>query len=148
VSPFRVYMSGDAPISIDRATRTVAGLAVPWATPGLVQGVDLPLVFVRGSLEIDNRARLLRGHDPNVVVGRPLWWGDQPGGLRAGFQISRTPEGDDMLVDAEDRIRDGLSVGADLFEVIEQGGFLVVRSGMVREVSVVGMPAYASARIE
>ena len=43
---------------------------------------------------------------------------------------------------------DGLSIGADLYDVTEQAGMLVVRGGVVREVSLVGMPAYAAARLE
>jgi HK97 family phage prohead protease len=143
----RLRVEATSAVAVDRPARTVAGMAVPWAVPALVQGADLPLMFVRGSLEIDERARLLLAHDPSAAVGRPLWWGDAPKGLRAGFQISRAPIGDDVLADAEDGIRDGLSIGADLYDVTEQSGYLIVRAGLVREVSIVGMPAFASARL-
>jgi HK97 family phage prohead protease len=143
-----LWMVAAGPVSIDRTARTVRGLAAPWGKPGWVQGVELPILLLRGSLEIDTRARLLRSHDPDRVVGRPLTWGDHSDGLRSVFQISRTPEGDDVLVDAEDRIRDGLSIGADLYDLTEEAGVLVVRAGVVREVSLVGMPAFADARLE
>jgi HK97 family phage prohead protease len=148
VTVLRLRVEASAPVAVDRSARTVRGLAVPWATPALVQGVGLPVMFLRGSLEVDERARLLRAHDPDLVVGRPVWWGDHDTGLRAGFKISRTPAGNDVLDDAEDRIRDGLSIGADLFDVDEAAGLLVVRGAVVREVSLVGMPAFASARLE
>ena len=148
---YRLRVEASAPLGVDRQARTVRGRAVPWGEPAHVQGAALPLLFLRGSLEVDRLevrpTPLLLGHDPDQAVGVATWWGDHETGLRAEFRVSRTQLGEDMLSDAEDGIRAGLSVGADLFDVVEKAGVLVVRGGIVREVSVTAMPAFASARV-
>ena len=151
---YRLRVEASAPLGVDRQARSVRGRAVPWGQPAHVQGAALPLLFLRGSLEVDRLegpgARptpLLLGHDPDKAVGVATWWGDHETGLRAEFRVSRTTIGDDLLDDAEDGIRSGLSVGADLFDVTESAGVLIVRGGIVREVSVTAMPAFTSARL-
>jgi phage head maturation protease len=137
------------PAGVDTTKRIVTGLAVPWDVEAMVQGAEQPIRFVRGSLQISEHARLLRDHDPHRVIGRPLWdhFVNVAAGLRSGFVVSRTQAGEDVLTDAADGIVDGLSIGADLVDVVSAGDALVVRHGIVREVSLVGMPAFASARL-
>jgi len=148
-TPALIRVEATKPAGVDAGRRIITGLAVPWEIEALVQGAEQPLRFVRGSLQVDQGTRLLRDHDPHRVVGRPLWdhFVNVPAGLRAGFFVSRTAAGEDVLTDAADGIVDGFSIGADLVDAVNVSGALVVRHGIVREVSIVGMPAFATARL-
>ena len=48
---------------------------------------------------------------------------------------------------AADGILDGLSIGAELVEVDEHRGEILVTASLAREVSLVTLPAWASARV-
>jgi phage head maturation protease len=48
---------------------------------------------------------------------------------------------------ASDGILDGLSIGAELVDVAELGGEIVVNAALAREVSLVTLPAWAIARV-
>jgi HK97 family phage prohead protease len=113
-----------------------------------VGGIDAPLAFARGSLAVDEGTRLLRNHDLHDVVGAPEWWADSPAAMRAGFRLGRSRSADEALTLAEDDVVTGLSVGAELLDVVEgRGGVLIARAALIREVSLVGIPAYRSARV-
>jgi HK97 family phage prohead protease len=91
---------------------------------------------------------LLGYHDRSRPLGAPTQWADTPAGLRATFKIARTRAGDEALSMASDGILDGLSIGAELLDVTEKGGELVVTAALAREVSLVTLPAWAAARVD
>ena len=132
---------------VDETARTITGLVVPWDTPARVNGADFPVQFSRGSILIDDGARLLGHHDRSRPLGAPTAWKDTPGGLRATFKVARTRAGDEALSMAADGILDGLSIGAELMEADEDGGTIVIAASLAREVSLVTLPAWASARV-
>ena len=137
-----------APIGgVDEKKRTISGLVVPWDSPARVNGADFPLRFARGSILIDSGARLLGYHDRARPLGAPTSWQDSPGGLRATFKVARTRDGDEALSMAADGILDGLSIGAELVDVDELSGEIVVAAALAREVSLVTLPAWAAARV-
>jgi HK97 family phage prohead protease len=103
--------------------------------------------FARGSILVDDGARLLGFHDRARPLGAPVEWRDTPRGLRAKFKVARTRAGDEALSMAGDGILDGLSIGAELVEVTEQSGEVLVTAALAREVSLVTLPAWASARV-
>jgi HK97 family phage prohead protease len=132
---------------VDEANRSIGGLVVPWDTPARVNGADFPVRFARGSILVDEGARLLGFHDRAQPLGAPIEWRDTPRGLRARFKVARTRAGDEALSMAADGILDGLSIGAELVEVTEQAGEVHVTAALAREVSLVTLPAWASARV-
>ncbi len=138
-----------APIAgVDVGRRTISGLVLPWNSPARVNGSDFPLRFARGSVLVDDGARLLGYHDRARPLGAPTSWQDTPKGLRATFKIARTRDGDEALSMAEDGILDGLSIGAELRELDDTGGdSLLVTAALAREVSLVTLPAWAAARV-
>jgi HK97 family phage prohead protease len=137
-----------APVTgVDEGRRTIAGLVVPWDIPARVNGAEFPLRFVRGSILVDQGARLLAHHDRARPLGAPLEWKDTPAGLRALFKVARTRDGDEALSMASDGILDGLSIGAELVDVDELAGEIAVRAALAREVSLVTLPAWALARV-
>ena len=150
-----------APLAgVDEKRRTISGLVVPWDTPARVNGADFPIRFVRGSILVDSGARLLGYHDRARPLGAPAHtgacnhpdkcaaWQDRPGdGLRATFKVARTRAGDEALSMAADGILDGLSIGAELIEVEEAGAEILVSAALAREVSLVTLPAWATARV-
>ena len=137
-----------APVGgVDEAKRTITGLVVPWDTSARVNGADFPVRFGRGSILVDEGARLLAHHDRTQPLGAPTDWKDTPGGLRATFKVARTRAGDEALSMAADGILDGLSIGAELVEVDEHRGEILVTASLAREVSLVTLPAWASARV-
>jgi HK97 family phage prohead protease len=137
-----------APVGgVDEKRREISGLVVPWDSPARVNGTDFPVRFARGSILVDSGARLLGHHDRARPLGAPTSWQDTPSGLRATFKVARTRDGDEALTMAADGILDGLSIGAELVEVDERAGEIVVAASLAREVSLVTLPAWASARV-
>jgi HK97 family phage prohead protease len=121
---------------------------VPWDQSARVNGADAPISFARSSILVDGGARLLGYHDRARPLGAPTQWADTPSGLRATFKIARTRAGDEALSMAADGILDGLSIGAELLDVTEKGGELVVTAALAREVSLVTLPAWAQSRVD
>ena len=137
-----------APIGgVDEKKRTISGLVVPWDSPARVNGAEFPLRFARGSILVDSGARLLGYHDRARPLGAPISWADSPSGLRATFKVARTRDGDEALSMAADGILDGLSIGAELVDVDEHSGEIVVAAALAREVSLVTLPAWATTRV-
>jgi HK97 family phage major capsid protein len=63
------------------------------------------------------------------------------------MKISQTTAGSDVLVEAADGLRDGISVGANIIEHTVKDGNIVVTSAELVEVSLVTSPAFASAKV-
>jgi HK97 family phage prohead protease len=137
-----------APVGgVDESARTISGLVLPWNQSARVNGCEFPVRFVRGSVLVDGGVRLLGFHDRAKPLGAPTEWRDTPAGLRASFKVARTRAGDEALSMAADGILDGLSIGAELVEVDEVQGEIIARAALAREVSLVTIPAWASARV-
>lgn len=143
----RVIVRASSPASIDVEGRRISGAVVPWGVSAMVDGLPFPLTFVRGSLAVDERARLLRNHDRHDAIGIPEWWADGPKTMRAGFRLGRSSSADEALSLAEDGIVTGLSLGAELLDVVEGNGGVIARAALVHEVSLVAIPAWADARL-
>ena len=146
-APGRIWAA--APVGgVDEKRREISGLVVPWDTPARVNGAEFPVRFARGSILVDSGARLLGYHDRARPLGAPVSWKDTPGGLRATFKVARTRDGDEALSMAADGILDGLSIGAELVEAEElAAGEIGITAALAREVSLVTLPAWASARV-
>lgn len=129
----------------DTATRRVAGMLLPYNTPG---ATSAGLVSIRpGAVRIPEplgRVRLTYGHDREAPIGVAAELTDTPDGLTGAFLVARTPLGDQYLaeLDPATPIRDGLSV--DLTNV-ELAGSEVVAGDLIA-VAAVPIPAYTDAR--
>jgi len=140
--------------SVDATTRRVRGLAVPWGETASKFGIKYR--FEKSSLTWSDvaRVKMLRDHDFGQPLGRGETIRDASDGLEVEFAIARGDDGDRALALAEDGVLDGLSVGIE-FDMdpdagditTEDDGTIVVRSAVLREVSLTAMPAFDSARV-
>lgn len=130
----------------DAPTRTISGLAVPWDTVG--NASTGPVKFERGSIPTDGPApKLLRDHDLTRPIGIVNALADSEIGLLFDAKISSVPEGEIALTLALDGVLDSVSVGVDITEYGYDGDVLVVRAGVMRELSLLPFGAFESAKV-
>jgi HK97 family phage prohead protease len=109
-----------------------------------------PTVFAAGSCRASSPAHvaLLVEHDRNRSVGYAATIEDRDGALWATFTVPPGPLGDQVLADAASGVRAGLSVGVELESSSRDGvGDLHVAASLLREVSLVAVPAWDSTRV-
>lgn len=135
--------------SVDVATRTIEGIALPYGKIGNRAR------FERGSLQFGDvsRVKLLRDHDFSEPLGKATELRDTPSGFRVKFSVARGEAGDRALQLADDGALDGLSIGVDFNPEVDtvpdpknKDGILVRRADL-REVSLTAMPAFDDARV-
>jgi HK97 family phage prohead protease/HK97 family phage major capsid protein len=144
--------AGEA-VEVDATARTISGLLVPYGPVGATsQG---KLRFSQGSLTWSEprRVKLLVEHDQRLSVGYATELVDSAEGLRGTFHVPPGELGDQLLAEAADGRRDGLSVGVQLDDATatrlrRANGAAVDASGVLRETSSVSVPAFDSARID
>ena len=129
----------------DSKTRTIFGQIVPF---GAVGSTSLgPVIFEAGSLHIGENVKVLLEHDGRRPVGKLVSHSANPAGIMGEMKISQTTAGSDVLVEAADGLRDGISVGANIIEHTVKDGNIIVSSAELVEVSLVTNPAFAEARV-
>jgi HK97 family phage prohead protease len=129
----------------DAKTRTIFGQIVPFGQSG---STSLgPVIFEAGSLHIGENVKVLLEHDGRRPVGRLVAHSANPSGIMGEMKISATTAGSDVLVEAADGLRDGISVGANIIEHTVKDGTIIVQSAELVEVSLVTNPAFAEARV-
>jgi hypothetical protein len=152
----------DAPAAptVDKAARTITGLAVPYNA--VADKFGMKYSFKPGSLEYSDPARMAHLMDHTTPVGFHRSVTDGPDGPVVELAVLDGPEGspakaqrDQLLYDAEHGLYSGLSVGVD-FNLdpeagdveydAETGVFNVVRATW-RETSTTYMPAFDDARV-
>lgn len=132
----------------DPETRTITGLIVPWDRPGNTSAGAVK--FAMGSLQLPedpSSVKLLLEHHADRPIGRAVEFTPNPAGIMAKFKIAKTTAGDDLLIEAAEGLRDGLSVGAQIDSHDVLDGVIVVKAARLIEVSAVAQPAFADARI-
>jgi HK97 family phage prohead protease len=142
----------DSPVSavfeVNRETRTIKGLAVPYGVTAPSGGQSWQ--FGQGSLQWGDpsRVKLLVGHDFSQAIGYATELTDTPQGLTAAFKVARGPEGDKALTMAEDKVWDGLSVGLGQdVKATRKDNVNHVTSASLAEISMTPMPSFTDARI-
>jgi HK97 family phage prohead protease len=134
---------------VDRARRTIFGLAVPFGPVAKKNGRRFR--FGRDSLVIGeplSRTKLLIQHDRSQAVGKAIEATIAPEGLWVKFSIARGPEGDKALSMAEDGVWDGLSVGLGTDgRYDERDGVLHPVGVSLAEISLTPSPAFDDARV-
>lgn len=129
----------------DAKTRTIFGQIVPF---GAVGSTSLgPVIFEAGSLHIGENVKVLLEHDGRRPVGKLVSHTANPSGIMGEMKISQTTAGSDVLVEAADGLRDGISVGANIIEHTVKDGNIIVTAAELVEVSLVTSPAFADARV-
>ncbi|MDF1705061.1 MAG: HK97 family phage prohead protease [Aeromicrobium sp.] len=139
-----------ASFSVDRETRVIRGLAVPYGVEGRANGRRWQ--FGQGTLrwpEELTRVKLLVGHDFMRAVGVVFELEDTPLGLRFAARVASGAAGDEALAMAEEGVWDGVSIG------LGDGGRFATRSGVnhavvapLIEISLTPMPSFTDARVQ
>jgi HK97 family phage prohead protease len=129
----------------DAKTRTIFGQIVPFGVAGATSLG--PVIFEAGSLHIGENVKVLLEHDGRRPVGRLVNHSANPSGIMGEMKIAGTTAGSDVLIEAADGLRDGISVGANIIEHTVRDGQIIVTSAELVEVSLVTSPAYDAARV-
>lgn len=133
---------------VDRESRTITGLAVPYGA--VAESGGMSWSFSKGTLTYADakRVKLLVSHDWGRAVGYASKIEDTDEGLIASFKVARGAAGDEALSMAEDGVWDGLSIG------VAGGGRFDVKDGVnhavsapLVEISLTPAPAYDAARV-
>lgn len=142
----RLELAGELVASRDR--RTLSGELVPFNREGVTNlgptRVEAGAVSLPDEL---SRVKLLRDHDYTQPIGYLQAAHATSFGLVGTFKVPEGEAGDRALVEAADKLRDGLSVGLGELEVDVDDGVTVVKAGRLREVSQVAVPAFSSATV-
>lgn len=140
--------SNGAAFTVDRESRTIRGLAVPYGVTARSDGKLWS--FTKGTLQYadPSRVKLWIQHDPNRAVGFATELDDRDDGLYPAFKVARGPAGDEALSMAEDGVWDGFSIG------IAEGGKYQLKEGVMHavsaplmEISLTPAPSFDDARV-
>lgn len=140
-----------AQFNVDTKTRTIEGIVVPYGRDKLAFKDGRWWRFEQGSMRYTERSRnkLLRDHDFNQPLGPMVHDEERPEGRFARYSVGRGPDGDRALMEAEDKVRDGFSVGVDILKYQADPlnkGALLVTDAVWFETSVLAVPAFDDAR--
>ena len=133
----------------DTERRIIAGKIVPYATE-IGSTSAGAVIFAADSIEIpaNKKIKLLDEHNPKAILGSATTFSTSPEGIFATFKVTKTARGDEALTLASDGLKTGLSVGVEPVESsMNKDGVMIVTKGILREVSHVASPAFASAEI-
>jgi HK97 family phage prohead protease len=137
-------------IECNEDRREISGKIVPMGT-GEIGNTNMGgVVFEAGSIEINDpsKIKLLSQHDMKKPVGRMISATVRPDGIYATFKLSRSTGGNDALIQAQEGLVSGLSVGAEVIaSKPSRDGHIVVSSARLKEVSLVTEPAFKSAQV-
>jgi len=130
--------------------REISGKIVPMGT-GEVGHTNLGgVVFEAGAIDVSDvsKIKLLSQHDMKKPVGRMIAAEVRPDGIYATFKLSRSTGGNDALIQAQEGLVSGLSIGAEVIaSKPSRDGYTVVSSARLKEVSLVTEPAFKSAQV-
>jgi HK97 family phage prohead protease/HK97 family phage major capsid protein len=137
-------------IECSEERREISGKIVPMGT-GEVGHTNLGgVVFEAGSIDVTDisKIKLLSQHDMKKPVGRMTAAEVRPDGIYATFKLSRSTGGNDALIQAQEGLVSGLSIGAEVIaSKPSRDGHTVVSSARLKEVSLVTEPAFKSAQV-
>jgi HK97 family phage prohead protease len=137
-------------IECNEDRREISGKIVPMGTGEIGQTNMGGVVFESGSIEIADptKIKLLSQHDVKKPVGRMISAEVRQDGIYATFKLSRSTGGNDALIQAQEGLVSGLSVGAEVIaSKPSRDGHIVVSSARLKEVSLVTEPAFKSAQV-
>jgi HK97 family phage prohead protease len=137
-------------IECSEERREISGKIVPMGT-GEIGNTNMGgVVFEAGSIDIADvsKIKLLSQHDIKKPVGRMIAAETREDGIYATFKLSRSTGGNDALIQAQEGLVSGLSVGAEVIaSKPSRDGHIVVSKASLREVSLVTEAAFKSAAV-
>ena len=137
-------------IECSEERREISGKIVPMGT-GEVGSTNMGgVVFAANSIDVTDisKIKLLSQHDMKKPVGRMTAAEVRPDGIYATFKLSRSTGGNDALIQAQEGLVSGLSVGAEVIASSpSRDGHIVVTAAKLKEVSLVTEPAFKSAQV-
>lgn len=134
----------------DNSRRIIAGKIVPFGEVGMTSAGAV--IFEKGSIRIPNATsiKLLAQHEQTAagVIGRAINFQETETQINGTFKVSASRDGENFLIKAAEGLLDGLSVGVEVLASRDRkDGVMIVTSAVLREVSLVESPAFASARV-
>jgi HK97 family phage prohead protease len=138
-------------IECSEERREISGKIVPMGT-GEIGNTNMgSVVFEAGSIDVSDisKIRLLSQHDMKKPVGRMISAEVRENdGIYATFKLSKSTGGNDALIQAQEGLVSGLSVGAEIIaSKPSRDGYIVVSKASLREVSLVTEAAFKSAAV-
>jgi HK97 family phage prohead protease len=127
-------------ISASTSKRELTGVIVPFNKVGHTNMGDV--VFNAGSLKIGDGIKLFTEHDMGKPIGKLKSFEETSTGIVGTFKIARTNAGDDALIEAQDGLRTGFSIGATIDDFVTNDQNVVVNAATLKEVSHVTFPAF------
>jgi HK97 family phage prohead protease len=105
--------------------------------------------FARSIAERGSKIQLYVGHETmrKLPVGRAVELEETSEGLQAVFELGHTSEAEDALTAIREGLVDSFSVGFRPLRQVTRDGVIVRTEASLREVSLVGMPAYSGALV-
>lgn len=131
-------------LAASREDRTLSGLLLPFGEEGRTNVGRI--TAARGAVELPDDPGMVKldiEHDLTRPVGKAVSIDETDGGLVATFVVARTRSGDDILEEAAEGLRSGLSVEVD--DPIIRAGELV--GGRLTGAAVCVSPAFPSAQL-
>jgi len=137
-------------IECSEERREISGKIVPMGT-GEIGHTNLgDYTFAANSIQIadPSKIRLLSQHNLQKPIGKMISAETRADGVYAVFRLSRSSAGSDALIMAQEGLVTGLSIGAEILaSKPSKDGYTVVSQARLKEVSLVTVPAFASAEI-
>jgi HK97 family phage prohead protease len=137
-------------IECSEERREISGKIVPLGT-GEIGHTNLgEYAFAANSIEISDpsKVRLLSQHNLQKPIGKMVSAEERADGVYAVFRLSRSTAGSDALIMAQEGLVTGLSIGAEIIaSQPSKDGYTVVSKARLKEVSLVTVPAFASAQV-
>lgn len=124
--------------------RLVYGIAMPWNVEALKNFRRWK--YLPGSIKVEAPISLLRDHDNSQRVGLIVSFQETEDGLPVTGWVRPSPAGDRALAVATDG--GALSAGLEEIKFEKIDGICVVRSAVLREVSIVKAGAFAGTGIK
>lgn len=147
--------TAEAQFAVDRETRTVSGLLVPWnkiARSGWSKWSFRPNSLTWAD---PSRVKLNREHDRRTAVAYASELKNTTAGLWGSFKVARGAAGDEVLSLAEDKVLDGFSIevdfdgdGSEWTRDPDDELVKVVVSGQLKGCAITSAPAFDDARVE
>ena len=137
----------DAAAGEDESPRTITGVAIPWDVQATLSGGEKVIVR-RGAFDLETKPKLLEGHDLNQLRGTVTELADSEMGLLFTAKFAKTRAADDAIELVKAGAYDSVSAGFTPTKYkFNKDGTMIVSEGLMHEVSLVAMPAFADARI-
>lgn len=126
----------------DPESRTLTGQIVPFNKSGFTSAGEV--VFLEGSfVELDpSKVKLLLEHEQTSPIGKAVSFEIGAEGIIGKFKLSDTSKARDVIVEAQDGLRTGFSVGANVLDYTFEGNVMKVAAAELLEVSVVANAAF------